>query len=200
MHNLGEAGQSVWGACGQASRRGSAARVVAMIALLALLHALAGCNDVNSSSSGSGASAAVEVRLGYFANLTHAQAVLGVASGEFASAIAPHTLKTQMFNAGPGLIEALFAGEIDVGYIGPGPALNAFEKSRGQDVVVLAGAAANGVVIVASPQSGIKKMEDLRDKRIATPQIGNTQDTSARHYVIQQLMQANANNVQAHAN
>ena len=95
-----------------------------------------------------------QVRLGYFANLTHAQAVLGVSSGEFASAVAPAPLKTQVFNAGPSLIEALLAGEIDVGYVGPGPALNAQSRTHGQGIRVVAGAAANGVIIVAREGSG----------------------------------------------
>jgi NitT/TauT family transport system substrate-binding protein len=136
-----------------------------------------------------------EVRLGYFANLTHAQAVLGVSSREFARAIEPATLKTQVFNAGPSLIEALLAGEIDIGYVGPGPALNAQQKTHGQGIRVIAGAAANGVLIVASQASGIKTMEDLKGKRLATPQHGNTQDISARHFVQSVLKQPDASNV-----
>ena len=137
----------------------------------------------------------VTVRLGYFANLTHAQAVLGVASGEFEKAIAPHPLKPQVFNAGPSLIEALFAGEIDIGYIGPGPALSGFEKSRGEGLYVIAGSATNGVVIVARGDSGISSLSDLAGKRIATPQLGNTQDIAARHYLTHELRQPNADNV-----
>lgn len=136
-----------------------------------------------------------EVRLGYFANITHAQAVLGVNSGDFAKAVAPAVLTTRVFNAGPSLIEALFAGEIDVGYVGPGPALSAYEKSHGEGIRVIAGAAANGVLIVARADSGITSMADLVGKRIATPQLGNTQDIAARHYMIYELKQPNADNV-----
>ena len=136
-----------------------------------------------------------EVRLGYFANLTHAQAVLGVASGDFANAIAPAQLKTQVFNAGPSLIEALLAGEIDLAYVGPGPALNAQAKTNGQGIRVIAGAASNGVLIVAREGSGIGKLEDLRGKRLATPQHGNTQDLAARHFVRFVLHQDNDDNV-----
>lgn len=166
-------------------------------ALLALI-VTSSCRRDNDNDNNNGASTnakPVEVRLGYFANLTHAQAVLGVHSGEFQTAIKPHTLTTRVFNAGPSMIEALFAGEIDIGYIGPGPAVGAFEKSRGEDIRVIAGAAANGVVIVASPESGIRTMADLKGKRIATPQIGNTQDLAARHYLVHELQQADANNV-----
>jgi NitT/TauT family transport system substrate-binding protein len=135
------------------------------------------------------------VRIGYFGNLTHAQAVLGVSSGEFAKAVAPVKLETKVFNAGPSLIEAVLAGEVDIGYVGPGPVLNAHQKTRGQGLRVLAGAAANGVIIVARKDSGITRMADLKDRRIATPQHGNTQDIAARHYLIAELHQANAQNV-----
>ncbi|HEX4796278.1 MAG TPA: ABC transporter substrate-binding protein [Humisphaera sp.] len=135
-----------------------------------------------------------EVRIGYFANLTHAQAVLGVASGEFADAIKPSKLVPQVFNAGPSLIEAVLAGEIDIGYVGPGPALNAHQKTRGQGIRILSGAAANGVVIVARKGSGVKSMQDLAGKRVATPQTGNTQDIAAR-YFITHLPNGNAQDV-----
>src|SRR5436305_14035462 len=136
-----------------------------------------------------------EVRIGYFANLSHAQAVLGVSSGEFERAIAPAKLKTKVFNAGPSLIEALFAGEIDVGYVGPGPALSAHVKSRGEGIRLIAGAAANGVVIVARKDSGIEKLEDLKGNRLATPHYGNTQDLAARHYLTAVLHQEQLDNV-----
>ena len=123
------------------------------------------------------------LRVGYFANLTHAQAVLGVSSGELERAIYPATLQTKIFNAGPSLIEALFADELDLGYVGPGPVISAHARSSGEGVRVLAGAAANGVVIVARKGSGITSLSDLKGKRIATPQLGNTQDISARHFL-----------------
>jgi NitT/TauT family transport system substrate-binding protein len=136
-----------------------------------------------------------EVRIGYFGNLTHAQAVLGVFSGEFGKAIEPAVLKTKVFNAGPSLIEALMAGEIDIGYVGPGPALNAHVKGKGQRIRVLAGAAANGVLIVARKDSGIRRVEDLAGKHVATPQTGNTQDIAARYYLSHVLHQADLNDV-----
>lgn len=156
-------------------------------------------SDPRASTSGQ-PEALQPVRIGYFANLTHAQAILGVASGEFAKAIAPAQLDTKVFNAGPSLMEALLAGEIDVGYVGPGPALNAYTRTRGQGVRIVAGAAANGVVIVARDGSSIRKMEDLKGKRIATPQLGNTQDISARHYLTAVLGQADTDNVLPIAN
>ncbi len=141
------------------------------------------------------AAPAEKIRLGYFANVTHAQAVLGVSTGDFERAVAPAAFSTKVFNAGPSLIEALNAGEIDIGYVGPSPAISAHLQSKGKGIRVVAGAAANGVVIVARPGSGIEKMEDLRGKRIATPQLGNTQDMSARHYLLKVLGAPNVDNV-----
>jgi NitT/TauT family transport system substrate-binding protein len=160
-----------------AQRHSVGAWARASIALLALAClAIAGCRGASGQTSD-------VVRIGYFANATHAQAVLGVASGDLARAVAPAKLETRVFNAGPSLIEALFAGEIDIGYVGPGPALSAHRMSRGEGIRVIAGATANGVVIVARSGANIATMADLAGKRVATPQLGNTQDISARHYV-----------------
>lgn len=170
----------------------SRALLVSLIALLPV----AGCDNQGTGTTTTPSGAAPsEVRIGYFANLTHAQAVLGVASGDFQNAVAPAKVSTKLFNAGPSLIEALFAGEIDIGYIGPGPALNAHAKSRGEGVRVVAGAAANGVLIVARKDAGINALSDLKDKRIATPQLANTQDLAARYYVTHQLGQKDHKNV-----
>ena len=169
-----------------------------MLGLLAALLFSAGLScDRKAQTGGGGAAAAppAEVRVGYFANLTHAQAVLGVSSGDFAGAVAPSKLTTKVFNAGPSLIEALLAGQIDIGYVGPGPTLNAQAKTHGQGIRVIAAAANNGVVIVASEASGIKTMEDLKGRKLATPQSGNTQDVAARHYLKSVLHQDNLDNV-----
>jgi NitT/TauT family transport system substrate-binding protein len=177
------------------------------LSVIFLFSLLVGCDKSDSQSaappSSQPAAAAApntppplaKVTLGYFANATHAQAVLGVDSGDFAKEIAPTTLQTKIFNAGPSLIEALFAGEVDIGYIGPGPTLSAFSKSKGQGVRVISGAAANGVVIVARKDSGINTLQDLVGKKIATPQHGNTQDIAARHYLTAVLGQKNADNI-----
>jgi NitT/TauT family transport system substrate-binding protein len=156
--------------------------------IVVLVAGEAACHKGSSSGD-------AKVTIGYFANLSHAQAVMGVASGDFARAVAPLKLETKLFNAGPSLIEALFAGEIDIGYVGPGPALSAFERSAGKGIVVVAGAAANGVVIVARKGSGITTLADLAGKRVATPQLGNTQDISARHYLASVLKQTDLRDV-----
>jgi NitT/TauT family transport system substrate-binding protein len=149
----------------------------------------------SASASPAATSAPAEVRIGYFANLAHAQAVLGVSSGDYAAAVAPAKLTPKIFNAGPALIEALFAGEIDLGYVGPGPALSAYVRSRGEGIRIIAGAAADGVAIVARRGSGITRLEDLSGKRLATPQYGNTQDISARHYLRDVLKQENPGSI-----
>ena len=150
-----------------------------LLAAGASLSLAGGCKRDHSNAAG----APAEVRLGYFPNVTHAQAVLGVSSGEFQQALGASKLTTKTFNAGPSLIEALFAKEIDIGYIGPSPVLNGYSRSRGEGLRVVAGGAANGVVIVARKGSGISRLEDLKGRKVATPQTGNTQDISAKHYL-----------------
>src|SRR4051794_3846805 len=173
----------------------AAMRFIASAILFLCAEAITGCGKTESAGSGGPASAPPEVRIGYFANLTHAQAVLGVSSGEFESAIKPSKLTTRVFNAGPSLIEALFGGEVDIGYVGPGPALSGFSKSHGEAIRVIAGAAANGVIIVAGKDSGINTLADLKGKKLATPQLGNTQDISAKHYLLNELKQDDVKNV-----
>ncbi|HET6248387.1 MAG TPA: ABC transporter substrate-binding protein [Tepidisphaeraceae bacterium] len=161
-----------------------------VVLAIILILAAAGCQKKQTASK-----PLKVVRIGYFGNLTHAQAVLGVSSGEFADAVRPLPLKTQVFNAGPSLIEALLAGEIDIGYVGPGPALNGYLKTDGEGLRVIAGAAANGVLIVARKDSSITRFEDLTGKIIATPQEGNTQDIAAKYYITHVLHQKNFNNI-----
>lgn len=155
-----------------------------------LLLCATGCPSAPTPGSGSGGSSAAggvpapaTVRLGYFANLTHAQAVLGVASGDFEKAITPSKLETRVFNAGPSLIEALNAGAIDIGYVGPGPAISGHGRSHGEALRVIAGAAANGVVVVVAKDSKVTKLEELNGRKLGTPQVGNTQDIAAKHFV-----------------
>lgn len=154
---------------------------------LTVLHGCGNSSSTESATTPSGTRVPLtQVRLGYFANITHAQALVGVARGDFQKALGSVPLKTSVFNAGPAAMEALFAGELDLVYVGPGPAVNAYFKSAGK-LRVVAGAAANGVVIVARKDSGVAKLEDLKGKRIATPQYGNTQDIAARAFVKNRL-------------
>jgi NitT/TauT family transport system substrate-binding protein len=168
--------------------------------LLGLATLLNGCGASDSETSSASSTLPEEVRFGYFGNVTHAQAVLGVASGDFPNAVAPSKFSAKVFNAGPSLIEALFSNNIDIGYVGPGPVLSAHAKSHGEGIRVVAGAAANGVLIVARKHSRIKTLEDLAAKKVATPQAGNTQDIAARWFLTKRLGQKDANNVVAIAN
>lgn len=134
--------------------------------------------------TGHAAAAIPSIRLGYFPNITHAPALVGVVSGDFQRGLGDTVkLESKAFNGGPSLVEALFAKEIDIGYVGPNPALNAYVKSRGQAVRVIAGATSGGAALVVRKGSGIVKAGDLAGRRVATPQLGNTQDVALRKYL-----------------
>jgi NitT/TauT family transport system substrate-binding protein len=124
-----------------------------------------------------------EARLGYFPNITHAAALVGARRGDYERAVAPVRLVQRVFNAGPQAIEALFAGEIDILYVGSGPAINAYARSRGRALRVVAGAASGGAGLVVRRDSGIRAPADLRRKAIGTPQLGNTQDIALRAWL-----------------
>ena len=131
----------------------------------------------------------VTVRFGHFPNITHAQGVIAHAfsrqhKGWFEQRLGPN-VKIQWFtyNAGPSAMEAIFAGSLDVTYVGQGPALNAHFKSKGEEIRILAGAANSGAALVLKADSPIKTPADFRGKRIATPQLGNTQDISCRAWL-----------------
>lgn len=128
--------------------------------------------------------AAPRLRVGYFPNVTHAQAVIGFADGTFQRAVGPGvTLETKLFHAGPYAVEALFAGELDLAYIGPSPAVNGYIKSKGKAFRIVAGAASGGAVLVVQPGLAVRSPRDLEGKRVASPQLGNTQDVALRHYL-----------------
>lgn len=122
----------------------------------------------------------VTVRVAYFPNLTHAVGLVAVATGRAQEALTPHTVQLTPFSNGPLLIEALLAGEIDLGYVGPSPALNGYVKSRGAALRVIAGASSGGALFVVRPEANITSPADLAGKRIATPQRGGTQDIALR--------------------
>lgn len=152
-----------------------------------LSSALIGCNSpVFNGSKGQG----MVVRLGYFPNLTHAVALVGVARGTFARALGKQvSLETRTFNAGPALIEALFANEIDIGYVGPNPAINGYVKSQGAALRIIAGASSGGARFIVRPGAQIHGPQDLANKTLATPQSGGTQDVALRYYLKQHGLQ-----------
>jgi NitT/TauT family transport system substrate-binding protein len=124
------------------------------------------------------------VRLAYFPNVTHAAAVAGLARGEFQKELGDAVyVDAKVFNAGPEEMEALLAGEVDLGYVGPSPAINTYLRSRGRALRVLAGASSGGAALVARPEAGVRAVRDLDGKRVAAPQLGNTQDLSLRRFL-----------------
>jgi NitT/TauT family transport system substrate-binding protein len=128
---------------------------------------------------------AEELRLGFFPNITHGQALYAKATGDFEKAIGTK-IKWTAFNAGPSAIESLFVNAIDATYIGPGPTVNGFIKSRGEEFVIVCGAASGGAGLVVRKESNIKSEKDFNGKTIATPQLGNTQDIAARVWFTEQ--------------
>ena len=124
------------------------------------------------------------IRVGAFPNITHAQAMIGKANGAFDKAMGPVKVEWKMFNAGPSAIEALFAGAIDMTYIGPNPAINGYVRSNGEALRIIAGATSGGAALVVRNDSGIQKAEDFHGKRVASPQMGNTQDVALRAWII----------------
>ncbi|CAL9661170.1 hypothetical protein SUDANB145_06992 [Streptomyces sp. enrichment culture] len=126
-----------------------------------------------------------EVRIGYFPNLTHATALVGVQEGLFQKELGGTTIKASTFNAGPSEIEALNSGSIDIGWIGPSPAINGYTKADGKNLRIIGGSASGGVKLVVNPDK-IKSEDDLKGKKIATPQLGNTQDVAFLNWIAEQ--------------
>ena len=124
------------------------------------------------------------LRIGYFPNINHAQAVIGLGKGDFQKALGENVkVETFEFNAGPSAIESLLAKRIDVTYIGPNPAINGYVVSDGKGVKVIAGATSAGASFIVRNDSGINSVKDLGGKKFASPQLGNTQDVALRKYL-----------------
>lgn len=156
------------------------------LAIVALVVGLAACTS--SAEKSEGGPELPRLRLGYFPNVTHAPALVGVARGDFEKALDGKAhFESSSYNAGPSVIEAIMAGHLDLAYIGPSPTLNGYAISKGAEVRVIAGAVENGVLIIGNKNKGITTLEQLKGGRIATPQLGNTQDISAKHYVTKEL-------------
>ncbi len=146
---------------------------IILIALLALIAPL---------------SAQTKIRLGHFPNITHAQALVAAqltrqGKGWFETMIPGVEIQWFVYNAGPSAMEAIFAGSIDATYVGPNPVLNAYSKSKGDEIRVLAGAALGGAALVVHGEGGLSKPADFKGRKLATPQLGNTQDIAARAWL-----------------
>ena len=172
-------------------------RFFALLAVVALAVGSAACSSDSTSptsagsgsaSAGSGGSATGTVRLGYFPNITHAPALVGVRQGFFEKALGQTKLETSTFNAGPEAIDALFADSIDAAFVGPNPAINAFQKSNGEAIRIVAGSTSGGAGLIVKPE--INSPADLKGKTLATPQLGNTQDVALRAYLKSQGLSA----------
>ncbi|WP_327134047.1 aliphatic sulfonate ABC transporter substrate-binding protein [Streptomyces sp. NBC_01343] len=172
-----------------AVRRGAAAAA----ALPLLIGVLASCGygsqadkpedkKANAAADGAKKLSASEVRIGYFPNLTHATALVGVQEGLIAKELGATAIKPQTFNAGPSEIEALNGGSLDIGFIGPSPSINGYVKSKSSNLRIISGSASGGVKLVVNPDK-IKTLDDLKGKKIATPQKGNTQDVAFLNWI-----------------
>ncbi|MDE8588230.1 ABC transporter substrate-binding protein [Arthrobacter sp. NQ4] len=166
-------------------RIGIAAAVLALIGGgAAVASAVNSGTPAASQEAAPSGNPAAELKLGYFGNVTHAPALVGVSKGFIKDELGSTRLSTQVFNAGPAAIEALNAGAIDATYIGPNPAINSFVKSQGQSINIIAGAAAGGAQLVVKPD--ITSAADLRGKTLASPQLGGTQDVALRAWLSSQ--------------
>src|ERR1700728_1999726 len=124
------------------------------------------------------------IRVGAFPNITHPQAMVGKNNGWFEKAMGSQVrIEWKSFNAGPSAIEALFAGAIDMTYIGPNPAISGYVRSNGEALRIVAGATSGGAALVVRSDSGIQKPEDFHGKKVASPQMGNTQDVALRAWL-----------------
>jgi NitT/TauT family transport system substrate-binding protein len=153
-------------------------RLLIALTLTALVVAGACGNDDDTPPVA--AAEPVTLRLGHFPNVTHATAIVGVEKGLFAKALGKDKLEVKTFNAGPEATEALLSEAIDATYIGPNPAINAFVKTKG-GIRIISGATSGGAALVTKPE--ITSVAQLKGKKIATPQLGNTQDVALRAYL-----------------
>lgn len=161
------------------------ARLVDAVVAVVAIAVLAACGSSAFSSANTGAAPTTTLRLGYFPNLTHAPALVGIKDGLFVKALGSTTkLETTSFNAGPEAVEALFAGAIDAAFVGPNPAINAYAKSGGKAIRIVSGSTSGGAFLIVS--SDIAKAGDLKGKTVATPQLGGTQDIALRSWLKKQ--------------
>ena len=168
--------------------------VGAAVAGTALL--VAGCSSGGSSSSAASgsstaAAAPVTVRLGYLANITHAPALIAVKNGYFTKELgSAGTVKTSTFSSGTQETTAILAGQLDAAYVGPNPAINAWQKSNGTAIKIVSGVATGGASIVVKPS--ISSAAQLKGQSVATPSLGNTQDVAVRYWLKQQGLTTSA--------
>jgi NitT/TauT family transport system substrate-binding protein len=148
--------------------------IVAIIAV-AVITSLGNSSDQSNQN---------KIRVAFFPSISHAVPIVGLENGIFENGIGEQIqIETKLFDSGPQVIESIFARSIDVAYVGPGPTINGFLKSHGKDIRILAGAASGGASFIVQPDSGLESIENFDGKRIASPQISNSQDVSLRYYL-----------------
>ena len=148
------------------------------IGLSTIVLIVAVMNTVSTDNSGN------EIRVAFFPSISHAVPIVGIENNIFQENLTEQKIiEVKIFDSGPQVIESLFAKSIDLAYVGPGPIINGFLKSNGQDLKILAGAANGGASFIIQKDSGLDSIENFQGKRIASPQISNTQDVSLRHYL-----------------
>ena len=124
------------------------------------------------------------IRVAFFPSVVHAVPIIGMETQTFANNLnADLNIQVKIFDSGPQVIESIFSNSVDIAYVGPGPVINGFLKSDGNDLKILAGAASGGASFVIQKNSGLELIENYSGKRVAAPQISNTQDVSLRHYL-----------------
>ncbi|MDQ0937376.1 ABC transporter substrate-binding protein [Streptomyces turgidiscabies] len=170
-------------------RRGLAAvTALPLLTLAACGYGSASTDDSSKAKVAAGAQKIDDlssVRIGYFANLTHGTALVGKQKGFFQKELGATKAEYATFNAGPSEIEALNSGSIDIGWIGPSPSINGYTKSKGTNLRIIGGSASGGVKLVVNPKK-IKSVKDVKGKKIATPQLGNTQDVAFLNWIADQ--------------
>lgn len=163
-----------------AGNRRKRARWAGAFLALTVAVAASGCGD-----DGDGGGEATSIRLGVFPNVTHAPGLVAIEGGFLDDALGEDIdVDVRYFNAGGEAIEAMFAGEVDLTYIGPNPAINGFQQSEGQDVRLIAGSTSGGAALVV--REGIDSVDDLEGTTLASPALGNTQDVALRAWLAEQ--------------
>ena len=159
---------------------------VLIIALIAITFSvLAYQYSVNIANAQTNDGQSKTLKIGYFPNINHAQAVIGLNNGDFQKILGNNTkVETIVFNAGPSAVEALLANRIDATYIGPNPTINGYVASGGKDIRVISGVSSGGASFVVRNDAGIQSVKDLGGKKFASPELGNTQDVSLRKYLV----------------
>ncbi len=152
--------------------------VLVGVGVIALVITIGAALDISKQASEN------TLRVAFFPNIGHAIPIVGIERGIFEDNLGNSTnLEQKLFFSGPQVIETLFSKSIDLAYVGPGPAISGFLKSENQDIVILSGAATGGASFIVHPDSQINSVDDFAGKRIAAPQIGNSQDVSLRNYL-----------------